>query len=86
MPFSFVYSILGFILNYFVLKYNLLNNKTVRSNLNANFSLELINLLEYTAPLFCFSNIIFTSYLGDSLLVSTYIGLSIGIIHVVIPS
>lgn len=55
MPLCLIISIIGLFILYLIDKYTIINNCTIKRNINKNLSIQMTEILEWYIPVFCVS-------------------------------
>ncbi|KAL4484377.1 hypothetical protein ABPG74_019554 [Tetrahymena malaccensis] len=86
VPMTIIWSLICFILQYWIDKYNLIYRSSVKYNMSSELSLEMTEHLEYFLPIQCLSTLIFYQYAnGGEFGLSSILGTILGFLHAFLP-
>ncbi|EAS02382.2 phage head-tail family protein, putative (macronuclear) [Tetrahymena thermophila SB210] len=86
VPITIIWSLICFILQYWIDKYNLIYRSSVKYNMSSELSLEMTEHLEYFLPIQCLSTLIFYQYAnGGEFGLSSILGTVLGFLHAFLP-
>ncbi|KAL4489887.1 hypothetical protein ABPG72_010786 [Tetrahymena utriculariae] len=86
VPMTIIWSLICFILQYWIDKYNLIYRSSVKYNMSSELSLEMTEHLEYFLPIQCLSTLIFYQYAnGGDFGLSSILGTVLGFLHAFLP-
>ncbi|KAL4466070.1 hypothetical protein ABPG74_004307 [Tetrahymena malaccensis] len=85
IPLGNFFSMFNLVIYYYIDKYNILRNSTVKENLSKEVSLQMTENLEYITVFFALGNFTFSIHLFNTVEWSSVIMLVLGLIYAILP-